>query len=429
MEKKFWLEIGAGLVVVLLVFLVGVSSGTTFFNKDVFEQSVSSENEITGNVVYTQVLKPVGRICSADNQCASGICDSQSRSLKICLASDVTLGNTCLINRQCDNRDNNANFNYENYLYCIAGICSPIPDGTLEHGVTCRTSWQCASGICDAGTCKGGIIGSPCTSTAQCDASTTCVLGYCNLYRYPYIARYSHIAGCVFPPLGMIGWWTGDNVIIPITQYISTNGINTPMFNTSSTGIISYLPGLVSSSFNFSGSAFLRSIYLGPTVSSFTIDAWIKLNRSLGTSEYQPIFVQWDEYSRRSFDKRTFAFVVGPNNVLRLDTSPDGNFYSGNTVSGGTLQPNRWYHVAATSNGITNSIFINGVSVATRTLVAQGITLYNGTTVDIAHSSSFAGRKRYFVGQIDELEFFNRGLTQGEIASIYTAGSSGKCKS
>ncbi len=86
MEKKWLIEIGAGLLIVLLVFLVGVSSGTTLFSSkqtysapenvvslpstdvvqddspSVSEQVSTSENQITGNVV--------GAVCSSNSGCA-----------------------------------------------------------------------------------------------------------------------------------------------------------------------------------------------------------------------------------------------------------------------------------------------------------------------------------------------------------------------
>jgi hypothetical protein len=91
--------------------------------------------------------------------------------------------------------------------------------------------------------------------------------------------------------------------------------------------------------------------------------------------------------------------------------------------SGVVPQSNTWYHVAGTwgTNGI--NIYVNGALTGNNpyTGPAPAFTKYN-----LIGRSSWP--QSQIDGRVDEVEIFNRALSQGEIYAIYAAGPAGKCK-
>ena len=66
-------------------------------------------------------------------------------------------------------------------------------------------------------------------------------------------------------------------------------------------------------------------------------------------------------------------------------------------------------------------LYVNGAVVHTFTPGGYNLTS-TGTAL------SLGGGDTGYNGDLDEVELFNRALSQGEIQNIYTAGTSGKCK-
>jgi hypothetical protein len=78
---------------------------------------------------------------------------------------------------------------------------------------------------------------------------------------------------------------------------------------------------------------------------------------------------------------------------------------------GGTsLAPNTWTHLAATYDGTTQKLYVNGVEVASRAQ-AGDIQVSDGP-LRIGGNSIWG---EYFPGRIDEVRIYDRALTAGEI--------------
>jgi len=89
----------------------------------------------------------------------------------------------------------------------------------------------------------------------------------------------------------------------------------------------------------------------------------------------------------------------------------------------------QWHHVAVSvqrtsTNG--GQFYVDGLPAgATFNPTAYAGSLSNNAPLVVgALTSSLT----YWLGGIDEVEMFNRALAPGEIQAIYSAGSSGKCK-
>jgi hypothetical protein len=52
----------------------------------------------------------------------------------------------------------------------------------------------------------------------------------------------------------------------------------------------------------------------------------------------------------------------------------------------------------------------------------------NSRDAEIGRSWGAGAPTRFFHGLIDEVTFFNRGLSSNDVAAIFNAGAAGKCK-
>ncbi len=149
--------------------------------------------------------------------------------------------------------------------------------------------------------------------------------------------------------------------------------------------------------------------YLKP--SSLTAMAYIKLSGGeCGYREHCVIL------SKGCSGHKGFAFAV-KDGKLRLwinDTEPSDTDTQalGNT----TLQKDVWYHVAGTYNKSDGSlkVYVNGVLDGSGTNTAP--IDYGGASFWIGNANDKSDLQ--FNGAIDEVRFFNRALTQSEIASF-----------
>ena len=92
-------------------------------------------------------------------------------------------------------------------------------------------------------------------------------------------------------------------------------------------------------------------------------------------------------------------------------------------TSGSTVLPtSTWTHVAGTYDGTTAKLYFNGELVGSAT--TSGALTAIAADAKIGHNIVTGGN---FNGLIDEVEVFDRALTQQEIQAIYNVGGFGKC--
>jgi len=208
---------------------------------------------------------------------------------------------------------------------------------------------------------------------------------------------------CIAPPSGMVSWWPGDGNANDIIGNNNGTLYGGPTFT--------YITGMVGMAFSLDGTYDYVEVPDSSSLDitdSITIDAWIYAHALGG----------------RVVDKIT----AGGSNGYMLDTYNshlrfiiDGVIVSGST----TLTTNTWYHIAGVYNRSEQKlrVYVNGAQ--------DGFGNYSGSipannlTIRIGADSTGANA---FNGIIDEVEIFNRALSQSEIADIYAAGSAGKCR-
>ena len=98
------------------------------------------------------------------------------------------------------------------------------------------------------------------------------------------------------------------------------------------------------------------------------------------------------------------------------------------------LFPNQWYHVAVTvqrGSASGGNLYVDGVIVETFSMTPLVGDVDNNSRLIIGSRNLFFEPGPFpdvFDGKIDEVEIFNRALSQPEIKSIFDAGSAGKCR-
>jgi hypothetical protein len=206
-------------------------------------------------------------------------------------------------------------------------------------------------------------------------------------------------AQCTPPPAGMVGWWPGDGNANDIA------GTN----HGAVVGGVTYSPGLVGQAFNLNGSTGYVEVPDSAALEvtgQLTIDAWINAV-SLGGRVVDKIAAgQANGYLLDTYGGRV-RFIV------------DGQILSGSS----TLPTGTWVHIAGVYDGSEMRVYLNGALDGS--LALSGPIPTNNLTLRIGAASD-AGS--LFSGLVDEVEVFNRGLSQAELQAIVTAGSAGKCK-
>ena len=207
----------------------------------------------------------------------------------------------------------------------------------------------------------------------------------------------------VQPPAGMIGWWPGDGNANDIAG--SNNG--------TLQGGATFAAGMVGQAFSLDGDGdwveLVGASLLSLTNNDFTVDAWINLSNP------------------RHVDPVLGTLSSGTNQGLHLaayrSQRPYMGFFLNDTGGTTVISPNTWYHLAwrYTKSTGEQAIFVNGAIDGRST----GRAAFQGTgTVYIGRSIG----SQPFTGLIDEVEIFNRPLSDAEIKAIYDAGSAGKIK-
>ena len=137
--------------------------------------------------------------------------------------------------------------------------------------------------------------------------------------------------------------------------------------------------------------------------SGMTVEAWVYPTASMSgwntvVLKEQPGDLAYSLYANSSANRPSTAVNVGGTD-RDLSVGP-------------YLPANEWTHLAATYDGSTQQLYVNGAPVGKRSQTGA-ITLSNGA-LRIGGNSVWG---EYFTGYIDEVRIYNQALSQAEIAS------------
>jgi len=229
---------------------------------------------------------------------------------------------------------------------------------------------------------------------------------------------------CAPPPSGMVAWyWMDGNAY----DTAALGGYNNP----SATNAISFVAGKDGQGVTFGSGGYI-DIPHSPALANqqFTIDAWVKPRGPGPNNDFwgsvivqkglplpaghtaQSVSLWW------SSNQQKFLFGIGTSSPPTNVAVSSNTFPATNT---------NWYHVAATYDGSTMKLYVNGNLEASKPFTSS-ITYDPSIPWTIGSTAApyrALGAPRTFNGVIDEVEIFNRALSQAEIQAIY---KSGKCK-
>jgi hypothetical protein len=223
---------------------------------------------------------------------------------------------------------------------------------------------------------------------------------------------------CVTPPSDMVSWWPGDGNAFDI------QGGNNGALENGAT----FAPGRVGQAFSFNRnlSQFVEvpdapNIRFGGNL-PMSVDFWIYRTDPSTTQHFIGKRVTCSGDGNGTFQ-------MGVDFVFTQDCGVQFGppLPSGQTVcSGQDLPMNTWTHLAGTFDGTTQRLYMNGQLIGhvdaplgppnTEPLLIGGVT-----------QTGQCGQQTTG-GLMDEVEIFNRALSQAEVQAIFNAGSAGKCK-
>lgn len=238
-----------------------------------------------------------------------------------------------------------------------------------------------------------------------------------------------HDPPCAMVPPGLVGWWplddaSGQSNVVAINaigaQVNSNFGVSKP--SAVGAGGPASVTGVVGNALSFDGSNDHVEIPNNATLNfgtgDLSIDAWVKTSQSSGVA------VLLDK--RRGTPLQGYhLFTSNGNLFIQLAVGGIPNNYPSNAF----IADGNWHHIAVsvnrTSGPFTITWYLDGINLSPNPAAPPAGPLTSNVPLRLGvRSTSLSG---YWNGTLDELELFNRALTDGEVFAIYAAGRNGKC--
>jgi hypothetical protein len=239
-------------------------------------------------------------------------------------------------------------------------------------------------------------------------------LGFLLLTTVAQCQRPSAQAHCVIPQSTLVSWWTGD------TDESDLYGLNNP----SAVNAVTLVQAEVLDGFKIGTGGYI-DIPAASTLANqkFTWTAWAEPEGPGPNDDgYGSVVVGQDNGSggiveldwRDSPDERFLLLIDGGSvAIVSNDIFPTGSFYL----------------VAATYDGVTFRLYVNGVLEGT--YIQTEKIAYSSSTWTIGATNAYfrsMGYPRTWNGIVDEVQAYKTALPATSLLSIYKAGSAGVCK-
>jgi len=301
----------------------------------------------------------------------------------------------------------------DGHLYVVGGNRDPVgPTNTMEVYDPLTDTWTPGPPMVNARASLAAVSLGP--DIYAIDGGGACQA----LESYGPLA--ASVCPCLTPPTGMVAWWPLDEVYGTGTDEVIGGA------SSSLVGGASHVPGIVAGAVHLAGAGQYVSVSsvsaLNFGTSSFSLDAWV---RTLdGTTDVRTII---DKRSGPTSTPTGYSLAISYGRVV-LQLADGTGFTNFSQSAPGALTDRAWHLVAATVDRTANvgKLYDNGAVVYTFTPSTQpgSVTNSGGLRLGQAYDNSSIN----FDGDIDEVEEFNRALTGAEVAAIWQAGGSGKCK-
>ncbi len=237
------------------------------------------------------------------------------------------------------------------------------------------------------------------------------------------------VVSCLSRPDGSVSWWRGEE-----------NALDSVGANHGRTmGGLNFPPAKVGSGFHFNGIDSYVLIPSSPTLDaagSFTIEAWIRTTNRSGE-----IVSRYGLGGLGSGGSSDMELGIGggtgfPDNLpglaLRDQTGAIQSIMGTASIADG-----QFHHVAGGRDLAKGVIFlsVDGIRYTANLTVNSSIFGGGETAPFLIGASDFCcgqgvgAHDSFFIGEIDEVTYYNRALTSNELVTLYHAGSAGKCSS
>ncbi len=226
---------------------------------------------------------------------------------------------------------------------------------------------------------------------------------------------------------GLVSWWRAEN------NLLDGWGANHGTFALNSSGrpgvwfVVAYAQGKVGQAFGFGTNCMI--VADAPSLrmtNGLTIEGWIN-PASVSASTPRTILAKFDPPTTLTPRTNSSYYLGLTNGHLLFLLSGNGSGQTNTALmSPHTVAAQQWSHAAATYDGESMCLYLNGA------LVAQ--TNYSGGIFPGTSDLGVAGIAWYpnitywsWAGWLDEITLYNRGLPQEEVMAIYQADLTGKC--
>lgn len=225
-------------------------------------------------------------------------------------------------------------------------------------------------------------------------------------------------AACAQPPIGLVGWWSGDGNVNDI------RGGN----NGTLQGGATFAPGLVGQAFSFNGINQYVLIADNPALTpkdAITIEAWFT---AAPTGQMQKLVSKFNAIEGCSDD--SYDVGIDPTGQLSFqletvsgDCTSDNNMRATPPTS---VFDGAFHHIAATYDGSMMRLYFDGALIGS--LAVRGPISAYPRPLTLGGTFLFGSPAYFHRGLLDEVSIYNRNLSASEIQAIFQAGSAGKCK-
>ena len=351
-----------------------------------------------------------------------------------------------------------SNYNVNFTTMTNSGPCPLVIMRTWTVSDSCSNSATCSQTVTVVNTnlpvilCPSNIVMSSCVATqifytatasnvccgnlaAWCNppSGTSFLPGTTNTVTCTTVDCCSNIASCTFtvtvvcstnpcvpPPPNLVGWWPGDNSPNDLSSFANNATLqNGATYGAGEVAAAFYFPPASGNSQAAVAAPAPGSLDFGTNV-SFTIDAWINTVNG-GTATIV------DKRGGDGSEGNTFGYVLFVYNG-KLGFQLGSGEWDNYVASGPLIDDGNWHFVVVTVDRAAKQarLYVDNVLVLTANTARVEGNISNTGMFLIGQNNMNGGSS--FAGAIDEVEVFNRVLGTNEIASIFNAGTAGKCK-
>ena len=201
---------------------------------------------------------------------------------------------------------------------------------------------------------------------------------------------------------GLIGRWTMEG---------NTNDVSGNGFNATQVGGPTYGLGVDGQALKLSGTGQYASVadnaQLSPT-GAITLAGWIKCTKAAVAT--QRIIQKGVQSSNNGYE---LSMSSAGQIFVRFNQLTSGDTYRINSTTSYPLNGSAWMHAAATFDGATIRLYVNGVEEG-----ALAMAVPIGTNTSPLTIGAMGNATNLFQGTLDDARLYNRALGPGEIAAL-----------